>query len=304
MNGFFAPPYRARVRVIAMAVAVALPLALSAQSRLTPEAAATLDRVSQYVDGYFARAQSLMVEETVVVQPVRADLQPDGFARRLVYELRFEWSAGADAGAPRIEVVRELVRADNRPPRPNSEPKCLDPAPVTPEPLEFLLPGRRAEFGFKVSGVTTTEGRRVILLDYTPRGRGASPTAKADPKGTGDMDCVSFEVPNRAGGRIWVDAETAAVIRIDEDLLGPTEIPLPRELNRRPGWGMRATLLRNSSSIRYRPVTFTDPDETLMLPTTIENVWVTAVSGIRGVRMTQQYRNYRRFLTQSRVIVP
>jgi hypothetical protein len=51
-------------------------------------------------------------------------------------------------------------------------------------------------------------------------------------------------------------------------------------------------------------VTFTDPDETLMLPTTIENVWVTAVSGIRGVRMTQQYRNYRRFLTQSRVIVP
>ena len=60
--------------------------------------------------------------------------------------------------------------------------------------------------------------------------------------------------------------------------------------------------MRSDSTMRYTAVRFSDPDETLMLPTTIENVSVTASNGIRGVRMTQQYRNYRRFLTESRIL--
>jgi len=41
-----------------------------------------------------------------------------------------------------------------------------------------------------------------------------------------------------------------------------------------------------------------------MLPTTIENVWITIAGAARGVRMTQRYRNYRRFLTESRILPP
>src|ERR1044071_1328415 len=73
-----------------------------------------LDRVSKYVQTYYTRAQSLMVEETVTVQPIMADLAPDGFARSLVYDLRFEWTPGQGDEKPRVQVVRDLLRANNR----------------------------------------------------------------------------------------------------------------------------------------------------------------------------------------------
>jgi hypothetical protein len=263
----------------------------------------TLTRVSRYVESYYARARSLMVEETVMVQPVRADMTPDGFARWLVYDLRFEWNPDGENDKAKVQVVRELLRANNRPAKPDSEPKCLDPAPVTPEPLEFLLPERHGEYRFSSGVPTVMGGRAAILLEYSPRSSGV-PSATVDPKGTGDKDCVSLDVPRRARGRVWVDPETAAVLRVDESLLGPTEIRLPKELLGRPGWGngLYLTLSRSDSTVRYSPVTFSDPEETLMLPTTIENSWLTIAGSIRGVRMTQQYRNYRRFLTASRIV--
>jgi hypothetical protein len=267
---------------------------------------ALLERVSRYVETYFTRAQSLMVEETVTVQETRGDLTPEGFARSLVYDLRFEWQLDDDREKPRVNVVRELLHANRRPVKPGDEPKCLDPAPVTPEPLEFLLPGRHGDFVFSGGRRTLLDGEEAILIEYMPRPSvTAKPTATLDPKGTGDKDCMSMDVPRRFRGRIWVDPISAAVRRIDESLLGPTDIPLPREaqIGSRFGGGLYITLRRNDSSVRYSPVTFADPEETLMLPTTIENMWVAVAGGVRGVRMTQQYRNYRRFLTDSRIVL-
>jgi hypothetical protein len=284
------------------ALLVAVPVRPVAQA---PAAAPTdlLARVSHYVQDYYARAQSLMVEESVMVQPIKADLAPDGFARWLVYDLRFEWTPGEADEKPRVQVVRELLRANRRPAKKNDEPKCLDPAPVTPEPLEFLLPGHHDDYTFSPGTRTTLDGREAIVLEYVPRSSG-KPTATLDPKGTGDKDCVSMDVPRRFRGRLWVDPETSAERRIDETLMGPTDVPLPREALRRQGFGggLYITLSRSSSSTRYSPVTFADPEETLMLPTAIENVWITIAGGVRGVRMTQEYRNYRRFLTESRIV--
>ena len=258
-----------------------------------------LERVSRYVQSYYTRAQSLMVEETVTVQPVRADLSPDGFARRLLYDLRFEWTPDSATEKPRVDVVRQLLLANNRPARPGAEPKCLDPMPVTPEPLEFLLPTHHGDFEFTHAGPTQFDGRAAVLLDYKPRSSG-TPSAKVDPKGTNDRECVLLDVPRRFRGRIWIDPNTDAVLRIDETLVGPTEVPVPRKAEL--AFSRFITLMRSNSTMRYTAVRFSDPDETLMLPTTIENVWVTASNGIRGVRMTQHYRNYRRFLTESRIV--
>jgi len=262
-----------------------------------------LGRVSTYVQAYYARAQSLMVEETVMVQPIKGDLAPDGFARSLVYDLRFEWTPGDGDEKPRVEVVRELLRANRRPVKPGDEPKCLDPAPVTPEPLEFLLPAHHADYTFTGGARTMLDGQEALLLDYVPRSSG-TPKATLDPKGTGDKECISMDVPRRFRGRIWVDPDTAAVRRIDEALMGPTDVPLPKEVLRRSGFGggLFITLTRSDSSVRYSATTFADPEETLMLPTSIENVWITVAGAVRGVRMTQQYRNYRRFLTESRIV--
>ena len=286
---------------VLVAAAAALP---SGQSRSVPaDAVAILERVSRYVEQYYARAQSLMVEETVMVQPVLGDLAPDGFARWLIYDLRFEWTPSGDNQKARVDIVRELLRTNRRPAKPGDEPKCLDPAPVTPEPLELLLPGRHGDYTFSGGGRTMLDGQEAILLEYIPRAAG-TPQATVDPKGTGDQDCIRIEVPGRVRGRIWVDPETAAVRRIDEALMGPTDVPLPREVQRRRGFGggTHITMSRADSSVRYSPVTFTNPDETLMLPTTIENVWMTIAGGRRGTRLTQQYRNYRRFLTESRIV--
>jgi len=286
----------------------ALSLAVLDRCPLAAQAAPTglgalLERVSTYVQAYYARAQSLMVEETVMVQPVKADLAPDGFARSLLYDLRFEWTPGRGDEKPQVQIVRELLRANRRPAKAGDEPKCLDPAPVTPEPLEFLLPGHHEDYTFSGGTPTLLDGQPAILLEYTPRSSG-TPKATVDPKGTGDKDCLSMDVPRRFRGRIWVDPESAAVRRIDESLMGPTDVPLPMEVQRRRGFGggLYVTLSRSNSSVRYAAVTFAEPEETLMLPTSIENVWLTVAGGVRGVRMTQEYRNYRRFLTESRIV--
>jgi len=296
------PNARAFTATALVVAAAALPPGLSTaagQAANPRSPGELLARVSQYVESYYTRAQSLMVEETVIVQPVRGDLQPDGFARRLLYDLRFEWTPDGSTDKPRVDVVRQLLRANNRPARPGAEPKCLDPMPVTPEPLEFLLPTHHGDFEFSHAGPRQLDGRVALVLEYKPRSAGI-PTATVDPKGTNDMECVQLDVPRRFRGRIWVDPDTHAVLRIDETLVGPTEVPVPRKVE--STFSRFITLMRSDSTVRYTAVGFSDPDETLMLPTSIENVWVTASNGIRGVRMTQAYRNYRRFLTESRIL--
>ena len=59
---------------------------------------------------------------------------------------------------------------------------------------------------------------------------------------------------------------------------------------------------RADSSIRYRPVRFSDPDETLQLPASIElmTVWRNATS--QRLFITHDVSNYRRFDTRSRIL--
>src|SRR5687767_9557607 len=85
-------------------VTLALALLDRAPAAAQVSAERVLERVSRYVEDYFTRAQSLMVEETVTVQETSGDLMPQGFARTLVYDLRFEWRLDGDSGEPRVNV--------------------------------------------------------------------------------------------------------------------------------------------------------------------------------------------------------
>ena len=49
-------------------------------------------------------------------------------------------------------------------------------------------------------------------------------------------------------------------------------------------------------------MTFEDPDEILMLPARISNVTIVRNSGVPRLRTTQTYDNYRRFVTDSRIV--
>jgi hypothetical protein len=250
-----------------------------------------LDRVSDYVEGYFGRAQSLVAEETVTLEHLRSDLTADGLARRLHYEIRVEWSPDGDAPA---SVVRQLLRVGNRPPKPDAKPECLDPKGISPEPLAFLLKDRRERFRFRETGPAKVGGRPAVALEYRPAVRQESTV-------TGTRDCISIDMPGRTQGRVWVDPDTNAVLRLDESIVAITDVRIPRELQK-GGWGLHVTVERADSSIRYQPVSFSEPDETLLLPTRIDSVSVIRASGVQRLRVTQTYKNYRRFLTDSRLV--
>ena len=89
---------------VAMALAAPEPLAVFAQSSAV-DSRELIDRVSGYVQTYYARAQSVICLETVRMQSLGMDLLNDTSpSRRLDYELRLAWdpAPGADVAGYRI----------------------------------------------------------------------------------------------------------------------------------------------------------------------------------------------------------
>src|SRR5580704_14040884 len=86
--------------------------AISAATRPTASAenvVALLARVGEQVERYFARAQSVVCQETVRLQSLGADLMTDGsHVRQLVYELRMTWDPPSNGdGPPDASVLRD-----------------------------------------------------------------------------------------------------------------------------------------------------------------------------------------------------
>jgi hypothetical protein len=52
----------------------------------------------------------------------------------------------------------------------------------------------------------------------------------------------------------------------------------------------------------YRRVTFSDPDESIMLPASMDTLTVIRNAGTPRMRKTQNFRNYRRFMTGIRIV--
>src|SRR5688572_25564493 len=185
-----------------------------------------IDRIGAYVEQYYARAQSILAIESVTLQPLTRDLGPEGFARRLVYELRVEWDPDADGPDP--NVVRTLVSVNGRPPKAGDEPRCTDPRGISPEPLAPLLPGRRVNYIFTPVGQSKVQGRAAMMLDY----RSVRPEP---PKVEWRDECASIDLPGRTRGRIWADAESAEILRFDEHLnLGRRGVGRDSALRRAP----------------------------------------------------------------------
>jgi len=254
----------------------------------------TITRVSGYVEQYYARAQSIITNEEVIVQRVNRDLSFDGFARRLVYELRVEWDPTVSGDESPAKVTRQLLTINGRPPKKGDKPECMDPRSVSPEPLAFLLPDRRHKYAFTGAGIGRVDGRDAVMVDYRALEPGPPMVEWTD-------DCVSVDVPGRWRGRLWAEPETATIVRLDEQLMGMVDLPIPRKHQRING-ALFMTLERADMSIRYRPVRFSDPDETLMLPSEITSSSMWRNGGSAGNRVTQSFSNYRRFVTGGRIV--
>ena len=253
-----------------------------------------LQRIGAFVERYYSRAQSVVADVRVRVQPMKRDLSAHGRVRRLLYEMRVEWAEGSDDNAPEPIIVRDLLEADGRPPEPGDDLECTDPELVSADPLAIFRPERRHDFLFSWAGREREAGRDVIVLDYKTR---------SDESPTIDWDgpCVSIDLPGMRRGKVWADAKSGDVLRLDEHLTGMFEFRVPREQRRR-GAPLKMIIERADTSIRYRPVVFSDPDETLLLPSSIElmTVWRNAAS--QRMFITHDISNYRRFVTGSRIL--
>jgi hypothetical protein len=284
--------------MIALATAPAVSLAGQSANAPAIDLAGLLARVGERIEAYYQRAQSIVCTETVQLVTMDMGFSPDPHTRRLIYELRVSRDKAGDGDAtPEANVLRQLKSINGRPPKPGEEPGCLDPKPVSLDPLAFLLPHHQREYKFTYKGVGKIgDGRTGVIVEYAPAG-------KPPPEITWKDSCVEINVPARTTGRVWIDRFAGDVLRIDETVMGPFDVQVP-ESQRRRGANPTLVLDRADSSIRYKLVTFTDPNEIVLLPESIEMTSVIRGSGAPVLRTTQRFTGYQRFVTGGRVVTP
>lgn len=288
---------------VVAAVGLAFTAAVAAQQPAnTDELIATLQRVGERVERYFARAQSIVCLELVRLQPLGPGLGAEGFGRNVQSELRLSWdpTSGDSDDAPEAKAVRQVIKVNGHPPRKNDHDNCTTPEQNATEtqPLSMLLPGQRVKYAFSFVGPGKLDGRAVVMLDY----KELKPVTVAVSEVPGNEDCVSYDINGGMAGRIWVDPETSDVLRLDQRLATLVEVRLPKKMTRRAGVSDYWTVERFDSSIRFKPVVFQEPNETLILPVSASELRVTRGSGTPRLRTTTEYSSYRRFLTGARIV--
>ena len=268
----------------------------------SPDIDTLLSRVEQRVADYYRRAERVVCVERATVQPIASDWRPAGFARTVESELRVE-SEATDGEAPSDpRVVREIRRVNGRAPRERDikdRAGCTDPTPLSAEPLAFLLPAHRDEYRF--TAVRSGKDRRhaAFVIDFTSADRTSKPVLVEDPRG--HNDCFDWTGPVATRGRVWVDAATYDVLRVDRWLTGPVDVQVPSKLQRRYNLAPWVEIERDDETLRYTPVTFDDPPEVLLLPESTESVMVLR-GGLQSTRRTWKFSDYRRFVTSGRIV--
>jgi hypothetical protein len=297
------PAFAACLAAIVIAAAAGASLAATDQQAPARDLAETLERAGERVEQYFARAQSLICQETVAMQPLGMGLSPSGFARTVESELRLSWDPDADTDDPlEATTVRQVVAVNGRPPRKDDSNNCTTPEQRTTEtqPLSMLLPQRRDEYDFTAAGTRRENGREAFVVDYRTKARATVEVTLVND----DERCIGFAIDGGMRGRIWIDAETYDVLRLDRGLSGLVDFRLPWRAARWSPERALWTVERMDTSIRFRPVRFSDPDETLILPVSSSSLRITRGSGTPRLRTTTEYADYRRFLTGGRVVPP
>ena len=273
----------------------------SARSEFADDLETVLHRVSARVERYFARAQSLVCLETVLWQPLGSGYGPDGLSRTVESELRLSWDPLAETAASlEAKMLRQVLRINGHAPRKRDPNNCTSPEQNSTEtqPLSMLLPQQRAEYRFSFVGPGEVDRRAAIIVDYEMVKKPTVSVWLVE----GNEDCLSFSLDGGMRGRIWIDPATYDVLRLDQRLSGLVDIELPRPVVRRSNGDGRWTMERWDSSIRFKPVVFTNPDETLILPVSISSLRITRGSGTPRLRTMTSYSSYQRFLTGGRIV--
>ena len=275
-------------------------LIVSAQPH-SDDAAVIVARIGERVLEYYRRAQHLMCLERSTVLPIDARWNPQGMARTVDSELRIEFQEARGDAFPEARVSRDVLTVNGREPRERDRTDrsgCTDPHPLSPEPLSFLLPRQRGEYAFTSVRNGRERDRAALVIEFTSLKQRGRPQLVEDE--LGHDDCFDWKGPIPVKGRLWVDAGTYDVLKLERHIAGPTDVQVPLPLQRKYGFPAWVTIDREDLTLHYREVVFRDPDEVLLLP---DSIIMTSVlrSGLQSTRRTQQFTDYRRFLARSRI---
>lgn len=289
-----------RAAVMAAVVVCGYWVASSTTPQAAPDVDALMAQVSARVVDYYRRAQSAVWVESSIVQPIQRNWSPDGFARTVESEVRVEWYANVMLPGPTL--IRSIRSINGRAPRDrdkNDRSGCTDPDAASRDPLAFLLANQRSDYRF----LSVTEGKErghpALVVDFRSVNRTSRPELIADPRG--HADCFDWKGPVATSGRLWADANTFDVLRIDRHNEGPVDVRVPLKFQREYRLAPWVTIDRDDLTMRYQSVAFSDPDETIMLPESFSALTVLR-SGLQSTRRTETYNNYRRFLTNGRIV--
>jgi len=278
--------------------------AATVTAQAPPNIDTLLARVSEKIADYYKRAQSVVCIEKSTVQPISPSMSPSGFARTTESELRVEaeLAGDGDGAATGATFVRQIMRINGRPPREKDNKDragCTDPNPLSAEPLAFLLPDHHDGYTFTSSGLGKGKDAGAFIIDFKAPGEDKEGKVVEDERG--HEGCFNISGPAPIRGRIWVDAATYQVLRLERHLAGLGEVRVSFEQQRKHNLPLSMTMERYDTAIRYRPIAFTDPDEAMLLPESIDTVVIWR-SGMESTRRRQEYSGYRRFLTEARVV--
>lgn len=299
-----APLFRRRrlpgvVSVLALwAVSVAIGQAQSGARG--PDLDATLVRAGARVEEYFTRAQSLVCTETVSVQNLNYALAGDGLGRVVESELRLSWDPAAEGeDPPEAQLHRRVTKVNGRRRREKDKSHCTSAErhDTETQPLSMLLTGQRDKYAFTLARPARLDGRAAITVEFKELREASGDISIAED----DENCLSYRVEGGAQGRIWIDAESFDVLRLDQRL-GYVELKMPEKLLRRPGVTRGAMVERFDITTRFKRVTFEDPAEELVLPASSTQLFVTRGSIAARMRTSIKYSGYKRFLTGGRIV--
>jgi hypothetical protein len=275
--------------------------AAAAPPQPAPDIDGLISRVGERVAEMYRRAQKVICLERSTVQPIRANWSIDGMARTVESELRVELS-GTDPGQVLdAKIVREVRRINGREPRGRDlkdRSGCTDPNPLSPEPLEFLLPAHRSDYEFRSMRRDREFDRDALSIAFRTTNRRSRAELIRDERG--HDDCFDWTGPIARSGRVWVDAVTYDVLKVESHLEGPVDIRVPDRLQREYNFAPWVVLDRDDLTLHYRPVPFHDPEEVLLLPDRIESLTVLR-SDLQSIRRTDLFSDYRRFLIEGHV---
>lgn len=267
-----------------------------------PEAAPAqderLERILEKVGEGVARYQSGLFSIAFTETLRREELREDMTAKRskeYVFEsvvLREELSAEEEDFYP--QLVRRLKSIDGKPSKMRLGPEMS----YAVSSLGFLLPKHRGPLQFTLEGEETEAGRKLYRVRILSPGEG-EPRVDWQSRVVG----FRFRVVAPSVYKIWVDAETFDVLRLESHLAAPFEFDGPRAFGfGRLGPSRHFKYAAQDYLVRFRRQQFKDPEQTLLVPEYAE--WVTVIEGASKprTRATLRLSNYRRYRSDVKII--